>query len=96
MSDPVPLANMRKNGVRSVHIWCTTPGCHHESTANLDRLDDTVSLASLTTRFRCQRCGMRQAYSMPNWTERRLTGDTAVPPTMSILPPETAASGTDT
>jgi hypothetical protein len=34
--DPMHLANMRQNGVRSLLIWCIN--CHHEKIMNVDHL----------------------------------------------------------
>jgi hypothetical protein len=66
--EPMDLANMRQNGVRSLLIWCIN--CHHEKIMNVDHLPGDLTVPSLGLRMSCTKCGTVGANVRPNWTER--------------------------
>jgi hypothetical protein len=66
--EPMDLANMRQNGVRSLLIFCLN--CHHEKIMNVDHLPDHLTVPSLGTRMACTKCGTVGASVRPNWQER--------------------------
>jgi hypothetical protein len=53
--EPMDLANMRANGVRSLLIWCRN--CHYEKIMNVDHLPGNVTVPSLGQRMSCIKCG---------------------------------------
>jgi hypothetical protein len=65
---PMDLANMRQNGVRSLLIFCRN--CHHEKIMNVDHLPGDLSVPSLGRRMACTKCGTVDADVRPNWMER--------------------------
>ena len=65
---PMDLANMRANGVRSLLIWCRN--CHHEKIMNVDHLPGNVTVPSLGQRMSCVKCGTVGADVRPNWLEQ--------------------------
>jgi hypothetical protein len=66
--EPMDLANMRANGVRSLLIWCRN--CHHEKIMNVDHLPGDLTVPSLGNRMACTKCSTVGADVRPNWTER--------------------------
>jgi hypothetical protein len=66
--EPMDLANMRANGVRSLLIWCRN--CHHEKIMNVDHLPGNVTVPSLGQRMSCVKCGTVGADVRPNWLEQ--------------------------
>lgn len=73
---PMDLANMRKNGVRSLAAWCLEPDCRHEATVNVDHLPDHIAVPSLARRMKCSKCGSRNVSARPAWN----TGTRHIPP----------------
>src|SRR5689334_17649187 len=59
------LANMRKNGVRS--IWASCIDCHHHATINVDDQPDHLAVPSFAQRMVCNQCGGRRVHVMPAW-----------------------------
>jgi hypothetical protein len=66
--EPMDLANMRANGVRSLLIWCRN--CHYEKIMNVDHLPGNVTVPSLGQRMSCTKCGTVGADIRPNWLEQ--------------------------
>jgi uncharacterized paraquat-inducible protein A len=62
---PMDLANMRKNGARS--LWVTCLDCHHHRTINVDALPGHLSVPSFTARMKCTRCSSQRVHVMPSW-----------------------------
>ncbi len=58
--EPMDLANMRQNGVRSLAVQCHQ--CRHEVIMNVDHLPGDVTVPSFGPRMVCTKCG--------NWRER--------------------------
>src|SRR5271156_1029202 len=58
--EPMDLANMRQNGVRSLAVQCHQ--CRHEVIMNVDHLPGDVTVPSFGPRMVCKKCG--------NWRER--------------------------
>jgi hypothetical protein len=61
--EPMDLANMRQNGVRSLAVQCR--GCRHEVIMNVDHLAGDVRVPSLGQRWYARNADVR-----PNWLEK--------------------------
>jgi hypothetical protein len=66
--EPMDLANMRENGVRSLAVQCLH--CRHEVIMNVDHLPGDLTVPSFGPRMVCTKCGMIRADARPNWPER--------------------------
>jgi hypothetical protein len=66
--EPMDLANMRQNGVRSFEIVCHQ--CRHKTVMNVDHLPGNLTVKSFEPRMVCTKCGMIGADVGPNWRER--------------------------
>jgi hypothetical protein len=66
--EPMDLANMRQNGVRSLAIQCHQ--CRHEVIMNVDHLPGRVTVPSFGPKMVCTKCGTIGADVRPNWRER--------------------------
>jgi hypothetical protein len=69
-TEPMTLANMRENGVRSLAITCAAIHCHHEATMDVSGFADDVTVPSFGPRIVCTICGAIGADARPNWSER--------------------------
>ena len=67
--EPMDLANMRHNGVRSLDVQCNQ--CRYRVILNVDHLPGDVTVPSFVPRMVCTNCGMIGADVRPNWRERR-------------------------
>jgi hypothetical protein len=66
--EPMDLANMRANGVRSLDIQCNQ--CRHDVILNVDHLPGDLKIPTLGPRMACTKCGTIGADVRPNWKER--------------------------
>jgi hypothetical protein len=66
--EPMDLANMRQNGVRSLDVQCNK--CRHREIVNVEHLSGDVTVASLGRRMVCSKCGTIGADVRPNWLEQ--------------------------
>jgi hypothetical protein len=66
--EPMDLANMRANGVRSLDVQCTQ--CRHRVIVNVDHLPGDLTVSSLGPRMVCTKCGTVGADVRPNWLEK--------------------------
>jgi hypothetical protein len=66
--DPMPLGNMRANGVRSLDVSCWQ--CHHRAILSADPWPDHVPVPSFGPRMVCTQCGIVGADARPNWQEQ--------------------------
>jgi hypothetical protein len=66
---PMDLANMRQNGVRSLEVACF--GCRHEVIVKVDNYPGDLLVKEFGPRMVCTKCGMVGADVLPNWKERR-------------------------
>jgi len=66
--EPMDLANMRQNGVRSLAVQCHK--CLHEVIMNVDHLPGDVTVPSLGPKMVCTKCGAIGADARPNWLEK--------------------------
>jgi hypothetical protein len=64
--EPMDLANMRHNGVRSLSVQCHQ--CRHEVVMNVDHLPGDLTVQSFGLRMVCTRT--IGADVRPNWRER--------------------------
>jgi DNA-directed RNA polymerase subunit RPC12/RpoP len=53
--EPISLANMRANGVRSVTASCAN--CGRSADVNVDALPETLTVPEAGKRLRCSSCG---------------------------------------
>ena len=67
---PMDLANMRKNGVRSLSAHCLD--CHHNATVNVDAYPGELAVPSFACRMKCSQCLGRQVHVMPAWNDTTL------------------------
>jgi hypothetical protein len=66
--EPMDLANMRQNGVRSLAVACF--GCRHEVIVDADMYPSEFLVKNFGRRMVCTKCGMVGADVRPNWKER--------------------------
>jgi hypothetical protein len=66
--EPMDLANMRQNGVRSLDVQCNQ--CRHRVIVNVDHLPGDVTVPSFGPRMVCTKCGTIGADVRLNWPER--------------------------
>jgi hypothetical protein len=66
--EPMDLANMRQNAVRSLAVQCR--GCRREVIMNVDHLPGDVTVPSLGPKMVCTGCGTIGADVRPNWLEK--------------------------
>jgi hypothetical protein len=66
--EPMDLANMRENGVRSLAVRCWQ--CHHETIINVDHLPGDLAVKSFKPRIVRTKCRTIGADVRPNWPER--------------------------
>jgi hypothetical protein len=66
--EPMDLANMRENGVRSLDIQCCQ--CLHQVILNVDHLLGDLTTSSFGPKMVCTKCGTIGADVRPNWRER--------------------------
>jgi hypothetical protein len=67
--EPMDLANMRQNGVRSLDVMCH--GCRHEVVINVDQYPGDLLVREFGPRMVCTKCGMVGADARPSWKKRR-------------------------
>jgi hypothetical protein len=67
--EPMDLANMRQNGVRSLDVQCF--GCRHEVIVNVDKYSGELLVKGIQARMFCTKRGMVGADVRPNWKERQ-------------------------
>ena len=68
--EPMTLANMRANGVRSLAITCGALWCHHQGILDVSPYPDDIAVPSFGPRMVCTACGAVGADAPPNWNER--------------------------
>jgi hypothetical protein len=66
--EPMDLANMRQNGVRSLAVQCHQ--CLHEVIMNVDHLAGDITVPSLGPKMVCMKCRTIGADVRPNWLEK--------------------------
>jgi len=68
--EPMTLANMRANGVRSLAITCSSLWCSHRGVLDVSSDLDNVAVPWFGPRMVCTVCGAIGADARPNWNER--------------------------
>ena len=63
--EPMTLANMRLNGVRSVIASCAN--CGRSADVNVDLLPETLTVPEAGKRLRCSSCGGKTISTRPAW-----------------------------
>ena len=66
--EPMDLANMRENGVRSLAVMCHQ--CRHDTVMNVDHLPGDLTVPLFGPRMVCSKCRAVGADVRPNWQER--------------------------
>ena len=51
LGSPMTLANMRRNGVRSLSARCLNPRCYHQAEFDADRYPETFPVKSFERRM---------------------------------------------
>jgi hypothetical protein len=87
--EPMDLANMRQNGVRSLAVQCHK--CRHQVIINADHWPGDLTVKSFEPRMVCTKCGTIGADVRPNWPERKRYELT--PPAACSVPGPRAAAG---
>lgn len=64
---PMDLANMRKNGVHSIAVFCLANGCVHKAEINVDTYPAYLPVKSFEHRMVCTACGSRRVEVRPAW-----------------------------
>ena len=68
--EPMTLGNMRRNGVRTLMVYCGAIDCHHGAVLDVERYPDDVPVPSFGSRMRCTVCVHLGADARPNWSEQ--------------------------
>jgi hypothetical protein len=63
--EPMTLANMRANGVRSIIAACATAA--GSADVNVDLLPETLTVPEAGNRLRCSSCGGNTISTRPAW-----------------------------
>jgi hypothetical protein len=66
--EPMTLANMRENGVRSLAVYCWQ--CPHQVIIDADQWSNHVPVPTFGPRMVCTKCGTIGADVRPNWKEQ--------------------------
>lgn len=69
MGEALTLADMRKEGVRSVSIDCPCPS--PDDLVNVDHLREGMAVPDVKYHVRCPGCGAKPLRTIPNWSEGR-------------------------
>jgi hypothetical protein len=64
------LANMRRQGVRGLAVYCLNHSCRHHTVISADDYGDDIEIPSFALRLKCSKCGGRRVDVTPNWKER--------------------------
>ena len=72
LPEPMTLGNMRRNGIRSLFVYCHI--CHHSRDLNVDGYSDELPVPAFGPRMVCTACGMIGADARPNWRENPAPG----------------------
>jgi hypothetical protein len=64
------LANMRKQGARSLAVFCLNHACLHRTLINVDDYLGDIEVPSFGRRMKCSKCGGRRVDVRPNWKEQ--------------------------
>jgi hypothetical protein len=67
---PMDLANMRRQGVRSLAVFCLNHACQHRTVINVDDYPGEVEVLSFGLRMKCSKCGGCRVDVRPNWKEK--------------------------
>jgi hypothetical protein len=59
------LGNMRRQGVRSLAVFCLNHACQHRTVISADYPDE-VEVPSFGLRMKCSKCGGRRVDVRPN------------------------------
>jgi hypothetical protein len=70
--EPMDLANMRQNGVRSLDVQCNQ--CRHRVIVNVDHLPGDLTVSSLGPRMVCTKCGTVGSRRAPELAGAARTG----------------------
>ncbi len=65
---PMDLANMRRQGVRTLNAVCLDPACRHELVFGVDDYDGDLKLSWFPPRMICAKCD-GPVDVRPNWNE---------------------------
>ena len=66
---PMDLANMRRQGVRGLAVYCLNHACQHRTVISADDYPDDTTVPSFALRMKCSKCGGRRVDVRPNWKE---------------------------
>jgi len=66
---PMDLANMRRQGVRGLAVYCLNQSCRHQTVISADDYPDDTEVPSFALRMKCSKCGGQRVDVRPNWNE---------------------------
>ena len=68
---PMDLANMRRQGVRSLIAYCLNDACRHQAIIDVSSYPGETLVPWFRSKVKCAKCGARRNKIdvMPNWKE---------------------------
>ena len=66
---PLPLSDQRAFGYTKLFVYCSNPGCHHNTILNASHLSDEITFNELQLRIVCAVCDHRGADARNAWHE---------------------------
>jgi hypothetical protein len=68
---PMDLANMRRQGVRSLIAYCLNDSCRHQAVIDVSSYPGDTLVPWFRSKVKCAKCGARHSKIdvRPNWKE---------------------------
>ena len=68
---PMDLANMRRQGVRSLIAYCLNDSCRHQAVIDVSSYPGDTLVPWFRSKVKCAKCGSRHSKIdvRPNWNE---------------------------
>jgi hypothetical protein len=68
--EPMDLANMRRNGVTRLALYCHGRQCWHQAVLDVSGYPGDLPVPAFRGRVVCSRCGGRDVDVRPDWAQR--------------------------
>jgi transposase len=74
---PMDLANMRRQGVRSLIAYCLNDSCRHQALIDASSHPGDTPVPWFRSKVACSKCGARNSHIdvRPNWNEQPGSSD---------------------